>query len=151
MLLGSVPSPPKKPKSSIRTQSARQSTTITMTVRRSSPGRPPPAVSKPAPTAARAVTASRFTAKPCAAVKDAKLLTHPANRAGCGVSAMDLTIPVSVPLPPCSVPCQKPRPGQACSTAMPRKKVPSTARMARPSCGVRQLRSGAAISAPAAQ
>ena len=149
MLLGSVPRPPKKPKSSISTQSARQSPTIRMTVSRSSPGRPPPAVSRPAPIAASAITANRFTANPCAAVKDAKLLTHPANKAGCGVAAMDLTMPVSVLLRP--GPGQKPRPGQACSTAMPRKNAPSTDRVARPGSAVRQLRSGAAISTPAAQ
>ncbi len=82
MLLGSVPSPPKKPKSSTRTQSARQSPTITTTVSRSSPGHRPPAVSRPVPIAASAITTNRFTAKPCAPVNDAKLRTQPARQRG---------------------------------------------------------------------
>jgi len=151
MLLGSVPSPPKKPKSSISAQSARQSSTVATTVRRSSQPGARPAASRPAPVAPRAVTANRLTANPCAAVKDAKLLTHPAKSDGCGVAAMDLTMPVSVPGPPCSVPCQKPRPGQAWSTAKPRKNPPVTARTVRPSRGVGQPRRGRAIRTPAAQ
>ena len=58
-------------------------------------------------------------------------------------------MPVRVPGWPPAVPCQKPRPGQACSTAMPMKKIPVPARMSRPVLGVRQARSGSAMSAPA--
>ena len=101
--------------------------------------------------AASAITANRFTAKPCAAVNEAKLRTHASRNAGCGVLAIELTMPVSVPCWPCTVPCQKPRPGQACSTAMPMKNNPSTDSTARPSRAECQVRSGSAIRAPAAQ
>ena len=150
MLLGSVPSPPKKPKSSISIQSARQSAIVAMSVTRPSQAGPRPAatVTRPAPVAASAITANRLTANPFVAVKDAKPRTHPAMRVGCGVLAMALTMPVSVPGPPCPVPCQKPRPGQACSAAMPMKNAPATARIVRPIRAVAQLRSGRAIRTP---
>ena len=153
MLFGSVPSPPKKPKSSISTQSARPTTISTISVTRGSqPGpRPAAAVTRPAPIAVSAITANRFTANPCAAVNEPKPRTQPARTAGCGVPAIELTMVVRVPGRPCSVPCQKPRPGQACSRAMPRKNAPSPPRIVRPSRGPAQLRSGSAISTPAAQ
>ena len=67
------------------------------------------------------------------------------------MAAIELTMPVSVPCPPCSVPCQKPRPGQACSTAMPRKNRPMADSTIRPSRAERQVRSGSAMRAPAVQ
>ena len=148
MLLGSVPRPPKKPKSSISTQSARQSTVSTAIVGRSSLGWP---LSRPAPIAPSAITATRLTAKPWAAVKLPKPTTQRAKRAGWGVPDIDWTMPVRVPGEPCRLPCQNPRPGQACSTAMPTKNRPMAARILRPSCGVCQARSGRASKAPAAQ
>ena len=148
MLLGSVPSPPKKPKSSISTQAARPSTVAAAIAGRSSRGWP---LSRPAPIAPSAITTTRLTAKPWAAVKFPKPLTQWANTAGCEVPAIDWTMPVSVPGAPCWVPCQNPRPGQACSTAMPTKNRPMTVRILRPSCGVCQARSGSASRAPAAQ
>src|SRR5260370_918525 len=71
MLLGSVPSPPRKPKSSISTQSARQNTTRATTVRRSSQPDARPPATRPAPMAASARTANRVTETPCAAGADA--------------------------------------------------------------------------------
>ena len=69
MLLGSVPSPPKKPKSWMSTQTARQNTPAAMTAARATRLR---LVSSPAPMTASAITANRFTAKPCATSKDAE-------------------------------------------------------------------------------
>ncbi len=61
------------------------------------PAQSKPALSSTVPVAASAITTNRLTANPCAAVKDAKLLTHPANKDGCGVPDMSLTMPVRVP------------------------------------------------------
>ena len=76
-------------------------------------------------------------------------------------------MPASVPGLPPPVPCQKPRPGQACSTAMPMKNSPIPPSSSRPNPkgpkdlkgskdlkgpkvrGLRQASSGSAISAPA--
>jgi hypothetical protein len=78
--------------------------------------------------AARAITEKRLTAQPCAASKAAKLATQEDRNSGWGVDTMDLIIPVSVPATACAAswPCQKPRPGQAWSTAIPTKKSPMT-------------------------
>ena len=46
---------------------------------------------------------------------------------------MAATMPVRVPGWPCAVPCQKPRPGQAWSTAMARKNAPRAVSSRRPS------------------
>ena len=137
MLLGSVPTPPKKPRSSMSTQSARQRTIPAMTATRITAGRP---LKNAIPSTARAITRKRFTAQPCAASKAPKLATHDARRLGWGVCDIWCTIAVSVPGLElgCSWPCQKPRPGQACSTAMPTKKRPITERIARPSRGLVQ-------------
>ena len=73
MLLGSVPTPPRNPKSSISTQSARQSTAPAITPKQTSRGR---ALRKPAPTATKATTANKFTAQPWAASKRPKAATQ---------------------------------------------------------------------------
>jgi hypothetical protein len=162
MLFGSVPTPPKKPRSWTSTQSARHSTTRAITVARSShvraalfpaavpagPVQPIAPLSRPAPSTASAITANRFTATACAAASDAKLATERASTEGCDTDAMD---EIMLPRLPCRVPCQKPRPGHAWSTATPARNAPIAARTARPACGARQYRSGSAISTPAAQ
>ena len=50
---------------------------------------------------------------------------------------------------PREIPCQNPRPGQACSTAMPIRNSPVPAVISWPSRRLRQARSGSATSAPA--
>ena len=146
MLLGSVPRPPKKPKSSISTQSARHSTVNAATAGRTSRRRP---VRKAVPIKASATTANRFTANPCASSKPVKALTQADSQPGCGVCAMSWVMPARVPGCPWEIPCQKPRPGQACSTAMTIRNKPVPARIACPSRGSCHNRSGSAISAPA--
>ena len=147
MLLGSVPRPPKKPKSSISTQSARHSTNEMASAGLISRGRP---VRNTAPVTASAMTANKLTANPCASSKAVKAVIsadgyvrlrggghssgHAGQRAGLAVR---------------TVPCQKPRPGQACSTAMPSRNTPSPAMVTRPGSRDRQARSGSAISTPA--
>ena len=102
---------------------------------RISRGRP---VRNTAPVTARAATANRLTANPCASSNAAKPDTHADRKPGCGVWAIDCPIAASVPGCPCEIPCQKPRPGQACSTAIPARNKPSPARICRPRRGVRQ-------------
>ena len=51
---------------------------------------------------------------------------------------MSATMPVKVPGWPCAVPCQKPRPGQACSTAIARKNAPRAVSSRRPRAAERQ-------------
>ncbi len=111
---GSVPSPPRKPKSSTRTQSARQNTAPATTAIRASRAlaRTAAAVS-PAPISTSAMTATRLTANPCAAVRLPNQVTSTASGCGCDVPAMDWTMAASDPGLPSIVPCQKPRPGQA--------------------------------------
>ena len=94
MLFGSVPSPPKNPKSSISTQSARHSTTKAMTAGRTSRRCP---MTKAAPIAASATTTTRLTANPCASSKAVNAPTQPARKAGCGVCAISPVMPASVP------------------------------------------------------
>ena len=60
MLFGSVPRPPRKPRSWTSTQSARQNTIPNHTAYLTSRGRP---VRKAAPIAASAITTTRLTAK----------------------------------------------------------------------------------------
>ena len=97
------------------------------------------------------MTRKRFTAQPWAASKAPKLATQEERKPGWGVCDICCTIPVSVPglEPWFSRPCQKPRPGHACSTAMPTKNTPITERIARPSRGLVHARSGRAMSNPA--
>ena len=146
MLLGSVPSPPKNPMSWTSTQSARLST-VRAAMAGKSTGRQP--LSRASPISASAATTNRFTANACAPANVLNALISVDRECGCGVWAIDWAMLASVPGLPCTVPCQKPRPGQACSTAMPAKNAPITARMPRPSRGLRQAVSGKAMSAPA--
>ena len=94
MLFGSVPSPPRNPRSSISTQSARHSTIPAATAARTTRRSP---VRKAIPSAASAITANRLTANPCAASKDPKLATRADRTCGCGVWDMVATMAVSVP------------------------------------------------------
>ena len=94
MLLGSVPRPPKNPMSSISTQSARHSTVNAMTAGRTTRRRP---VRNAAPIPASATTANRLSANPCASSNAVNALTQAARKPGCGVCAMSLVIPASVP------------------------------------------------------
>ena len=142
MLFGSVPRPPRNPRSSISTQSARHSTVNPIRTGRISRGRPD---RNTAPVTASAATTNRFTANPCASSKAVKALTQAARNPGWEVRAMVLVMPASVP----DWPCQNPRPGQACRTAMPSRNAPVPAVSSRPSHRERQARSGSAISAPA--
>ena len=147
MLFGSVPSPPRKPRSCTSTQVARQSTIPDHTAYLTSRGRP---VRNRAPVAASASTTTRLTAKPYLVATDPKLASSDDRARGCGVADICRTIAASVPGFPCIVPCQKPRPGHAWSSAIPAKNTPVPASSRRPSRGLRQASSGRAISAPAA-
>ena len=150
MLFGSVPRPPKKPRSSISTQSARQKTAATSTAIRASRASPRSALRQnAAPIAASAITATRFTANPCAAVKLPNAETIEASTCGWDVPAIDWTMLASPLGCPPAVPCQKPRPGHAWSSAMPRKNTPVPASVSRPVRGDSQARSGSATRAPA--
>ena len=102
---------------------------------------------------ARATTAKRFTAQPCAASKRPKAATQEAMNGGWGVWAICWTIPVSVPAGAegRAWPCQKPRPGQAWRRAMPTKNRPMTRRTTLPSRGLDHALSGRATRAPAKQ
>ena len=143
MLFGSVPRPPRKPRSSTSTQSARQNTAAPMTAIRASRASERAALRQnAAPAAASAITATRFTANPWDSVKLPKPETITSSACGCEVPAIDWTIAVSEPGWPSSLPCQKPRPGQACSSAMPRKKTPLPPRISRPIAGRSQLALG---------
>ena len=74
MLFGSVPRPPKTPRSSTSTQSARQNTAAAMTAIRASRASERAALTQnAAPAAASAITATRFTANPwdCGEVAEA--------------------------------------------------------------------------------
>ena len=125
MEFGSVPTPPRKPKSSTRTQSARQNGTNATRPARASRGRP---LKNSPPMVARTTTAKRLTAHPWAATKFSKDETHEDRNPGCGVWAIVRTMPVSVP----PRPCQKPRPGHACSTAIPIRNTPLNPSTTRP-------------------
>ena len=82
MLFGSVPSPPRKPRSCTSTQSARPNTMPNHTAYRTSEGRP---VRKIAPIAASTITTTRFTAKPLLAANDPKPDSQEDRKRGCGV------------------------------------------------------------------
>ena len=94
MLFGSVPRPPKNPKSSISTQSARHSTVNAITAGRTSRRCP---VRNATPIAASATTTNRLTANPCASSKAVNAPTQAARKPGCGVCAISLVMPASVP------------------------------------------------------
>ena len=146
MELGSVPTPPRKPKSSIRTQSVRPSrisTTRAGNITRRRPER------KARPSSTRATTTNRFTPQPWPRSNEANEETADERACGCGVLDISAAIADSVPGFDVVPPCQNPRPGQACSTAIPSRKTPAEPVMMRPSRGPNQARSGSAISAPA--
>ena len=146
MLLGSVPSPPKIPRSWTRTQSAAQSTSRIPIAGRTATRRP---LARARPTAASAATTTRLTANPCAAAKIPKSFTQDDRKPGWAACAMPCAMLATLPgcLP--AVPCQNPRPGQAWSSAIPARNRPVPASTARPSRGPIQARSGSAMSAPA--
>ena len=146
MLLGSVPSPPRNPRSSTSTQSARHSTVKPARTGPISRGRP---LRNAAAVTASAMTTNRLTANPCAWSKAVNALTQAARKPGCGVWAMVWVMPARVPGWPWTVPCQNPRPGQACSTAIPSRNSPVPAVVSWPSRREYQARSGSATRAPA--
>ena len=98
MLFGSVPWPPRKPRSSTSTQSARQNTAAPMTAIRASRGSERAALTQnAAPAAVSASTAIRFTANPWDPVKLPKPETITSSARGCEVPAIDWIIAVSEP------------------------------------------------------
>ena len=86
MLFGSVPRPPRKPRSCTCTQSARQNAIPNATAYLTSRGRP---VRKIAPIAASAITTTRLTAKPLLAANEPKPDTRDDRKCGCGVPDID--------------------------------------------------------------
>ena len=86
MLFGSVPRPPRKPRSCTSTQSARQNTIPNHTASLTSRVRP---VRKIAPIAASAITTTRLTAKPWLAVNEPKSESRDDRKCGCDVPAID--------------------------------------------------------------
>ena len=127
MLFGSVPTPPKKPRSSTSTQSARHRMIPAHTATRATAAL---LLKKPNPTAARQTTRNRLTAQPWAASKAAKArqprgderrlrrLGHLLHHGG--ESARGIVTQLALP---------EARPGQACRTAMPVKKRPMPKRI----------------------
>ena len=102
MLFGSVPSPPKNPRSSTSTQSARPSARNATTAGRASSRRParPPTRNATA-TAPITMTATRLTANPCARASALNPDTSVPIRCGCEITAICWTMPASVlPEPP---------------------------------------------------
>ena len=79
MLFGSVPTPPKNPKSWTRIQSARHKTTAAQIAGRTTLAR---AVQKAPPMAAKTTTTTTFTAHPCDASKRPKARTIDARETG---------------------------------------------------------------------
>ncbi|MGH3292427.1 MAG: hypothetical protein ACRDP7_11515 [Trebonia sp.] len=103
MLLGSVPRPPRKPRSWTRTQSARHGTAAAISASRISRRRP---ASSAAPVAASTITTNRFTAKPCAMSNAPNAETMADSACGCEVCATPAIMPARVPGWPWMVPCQ---------------------------------------------
>jgi hypothetical protein len=103
MLFGSVPSPPRNPRSSTSTQSARQNTIPNHTAYLTSRGCP---VRKITPIPASTITTTRFTAKPLLAVNDPKLDSSEERKCGWEVEDIVCTMPARVPGWPWMVPCQ---------------------------------------------
>src|SRR5262249_5830538 len=137
----------RKPRSWTSTQTVRPNAIPNHIAHLTSRGRP---VRKATAIAASAITTTRLTANPSLLANEAKCASSADRTCGCGVPDISRTIPDRVPGLPLTVPRQKPRPGQAWSTAIPAKNTPSPASSSRPNRGPRQARSGSAISAPAA-
>ncbi len=148
MELGSVPTPPKNPKSWTRIQSARQSTAPTITPMRTDRRLP---LRKQVPTPTRRTTTAALTSQPCPAWNEPNERTHEAVTEGWDTRDISRTMPVRVPggPDPGARPDQKPRPGHACRTPMPTKKAPIPRRSPLPSRGVSHDESGRATRAPA--
>ena len=94
MLLGSVPIPPRKPRSWTSTQSARQNATANHSaylIRRDLP------VRKIVPSTTSTITATRFTAKPSLAVNEPNRASSADRICGWEVEDIDLTMPARVP------------------------------------------------------
>ena len=94
MLFGSVPRPPKKPKSWTSTQVARQSTTVAATAGNRTRRQ---AVTMASPIAASAITTNRFTANPCASSNAVNALIQPTMADGWFVWAIDWVMAASEP------------------------------------------------------
>ena len=103
MLFGSVPSPPRKPRSWTSTQSATQNAMPNHTAHRTSRGLP---VRKMAPMAASAITTTRFTAKPLCAEKEPKSASSADRKCGWEVEDICWTMPARVPGWPLMTPFQ---------------------------------------------
>ena len=86
MLFGSVPRPPRKPRSCTSTQSARQNTIPNQTAYLTSRARP---VRKAVPIAASAITTTRLTAKPLLAANEPKRDSRADRKCGCEVPDID--------------------------------------------------------------
>ena len=149
MLLGSVPTPPRKPRSWTRTQSATHNATATYTAGRTTRGIP---AQKAIPIAARRTTTTRLMPHPWDESRRPNARKVDAKGPGWVVCDIWRTMVVSVPgLDPRTAPCQNPRPGQAWRTAMPTRNRPVPRSTSRPSLGLDHARSGRATRAPAAQ
>ena len=70
---------------------------VARTVRRSSPGRPPPAVSRPAPIDRQRDHREQVHREPVRRGERREAADPTGQKCGCGVAAMDRTMPVSVP------------------------------------------------------
>src|SRR5450432_2319891 len=112
MLLGSVPTPPRNPRSCTNTQTATHNTVPTTRAPDISCRRP---VSSALPRTASDTTTTRFTAQPCCASNVANELISEDSACGCGVFDMVCAIEVRLPAVACGLacPCQDPRPGHA--------------------------------------
>ncbi len=96
-----------------------------------------------------AMTAKRLTPQPWASSNEAKEDTSDDKTRGWGVRAICSAMAASVPGFPAVVPCQKPRPGHACTPAITRRKTPIEAVMTRPISRPVHTASGRATSTPA--
>ena len=95
MELGSVPSPPRNPRSSTSTQSARQSTSEgNQTAQDQAPASAEEEDPRSSPGTS---TANRLTAQPCARTKEANDASHEERNEGWGVCAMVRTMPCQCP------------------------------------------------------
>ena len=151
MLFGSVPSPPKKPRSSISTQSARQNTAPAITAIRASRASPRAALSAER----RAEHGERddrdqVHREPVRGGEVAERRRRsPSSTCGCDVPAIDWTMPASEPGWPSAraLPEAAPRPGLEQRHAEEERARPAEDAAGR-SAAVSQARSGSAISAP---
>ena len=94
MLLGSVPTPPRKPRSWTSTQSARQNAMANHSPYLTRRDRP---VRKVAPSAASTITTTRFTAKPSLAANEPNRASSADRKCGWEVEDIDWTMPARVP------------------------------------------------------